>query len=79
MRGGAFSQNEIQQLQNQGFTQYQINSLTDLGVSLNDVMQKVNTIMNNGVTEPDDITEQTMIELLNENIFHPQVRVFGKA
>lgn len=73
MRGGAFSQNEFQQLQNQGFTEYQIQSLTDLGVSFNEVMQKVNTIMNQGENgyhgNSDDLTEQVMIELLNEHIF----------
>ena len=71
MKGGAFTQQELQQLQNSGFNQYQIDSLTDLGVSLNEVIQKVNTIMNQGDDgfhgNSDDMTEQVMIELLNEN------------
>lgn len=73
MRGGSFSQTELQQLQNIGFTEYQIQSLTDLGVSFNEVMQKVNTIMNQGQNgfhgNSDDLTEQVMVELLNEHIF----------
>lgn len=73
MKGGAFSQEEIQQLQGQGFTEYQIESLQDLGVSLNEVMQKVNTIMNEGPDgfhgNSDDMAEQVMVELLNEHIF----------
>jgi hypothetical protein len=73
MRGGAFSQNEVQQLENQGFTEYQIQTLTDLGVSFNEVMQKINTIMNQSDSgfhgNSDDLTEQVMVELLNEHIF----------
>ena len=73
MRGGAFTQEEMQQLQAQGFADYQIERLDDLGVSLNEVMQKVNTIMNQGPDgfhgNSDDMAEQVMIELLNENIF----------
>ena len=73
MRGGAFSQNELHQLENQGFTEYQIQTLTDLGVSFNEVMQKINTIMNQGENgfhgNSDDLTEQVIIELLNEHIF----------
>lgn len=73
MKGGAFTQQELQQLQAQGFTDYQIESLQDLGVSLNEVMQKVNTIMNQGPDgfhgNSDDMAEQVMVELLNEHIF----------
>lgn len=70
MKGGAFSQNELQQLQNNGFSQSQIDSLQDLNVSFNEVMQKINTIMNEGTNvNPDNMVEQVMIELLNEHIF----------
>jgi len=76
MKGGSFIQEELQQLENIGFSQYQIESLTDLGVSFNDVMQTVNTIMNRGDNgfngNSDDMTEKVMIELLNENIFDNQ-------
>lgn len=73
MKGGTFSQQQLQQLQNNGFSEYQINSLTDLGVSFNEVMQKINTIMDQGPDgfhgNSDDMTDQVMIELLNEHIF----------
>lgn len=71
MRGGAFSQQELQQLQQQGinFTQNQIESLNDLGVSLNEVLQKVDNIRNSGINDPDEINEQVIVELLNEHIF----------
>jgi hypothetical protein len=70
MKGGALSQGDIQQLRRQGFSTHQIDSLQDLGVSLNEIMQKVNMIMNQGSQiDPDYMTEQVMVELLNEHIF----------
>ena len=41
MKGGAFSQQELQQLQTFGFDEYQIESLTALGVSFNEVREKI--------------------------------------
>lgn len=83
MKGGAFSQEEIQQLQAQGFADYQIERLDDLGVSLNEVMQKVNTIMNQGPDgfhgNSDEMAKQVMIELLNENIFDNQMDTIPQA
>lgn len=83
MKGGAFSQDELEYLQNNGFNQQQIESLEALGVSINEVMQKVNTIMN---VEPDgfhgnsdDMTEQVMIELTNEHTFNSQPMDFGEG
>lgn len=71
MKGGSFTEQELQQLQNSGFNQYQIDIFTDLGISFNEVIQKVNTIMNQGDDgfhgNSDDMTEQVMVELLNEN------------
>jgi len=71
MKGGDFTQQQLQQLQNPQFTQYQIQSLTDLGISFNEVMQKINTIRNQpGFSgNQDDVTEQVLVELLNEYIF----------
>jgi hypothetical protein len=70
MKGGAFTQGEIQELRERGFTANQIESLQDLGVSINDIMQKVNIILNqDSHVDPDYMTEQVMVELLNENIF----------
>lgn len=70
MKGGAFTQGDIQQLREHGFTANQIESLQDLGVSLNEIMQKVNIILNqDSHVDPDYMTEQVMVELLNEHIF----------
>jgi hypothetical protein len=73
MKGGAFSQQELQQLQSSGFDEYQIESLTALGVSFNEVREKINILMNQGVDgfhgNSDTITEQVMVELFNEHNF----------
>jgi len=71
MCGGAFSQQELQQLQQQGinFTQNQIQILSDIGVTFNEIIQKVNSIRQSGNVNQDDIPEQVVVELLNENIF----------
>ena len=72
MRGGTLSQIELQQLQNNGFNEDQIQTLQQMNISFNEVMQKVNTIMNQGDTgfhgNSDNLTEQVMFELLNEHI-----------
>ena len=71
MKGGAFTQQELQQLKNSGFSEYQIENLTDLEVSFNEVMQKVDTIMNEGPNDfhgnSDDLTERVVDELLIEH------------
>ena len=73
MKGGAFSQQELQQLQTFGLDEYQIESLTALGVSFNEVREKINNLMNEGVNgfhgNSDTITEQVMVELFNEHNF----------
>jgi hypothetical protein len=70
MKGGALSQGDIQQLTQQRFSTRQIQTLQDLGVSLNEIMQKVNIIMNQEPQiDPDYMTEQVIVELFNENIF----------
>ena len=68
MRGGDFSQAELQQLQIAGFSPSQIERIGDLGVSLNEVMQKVTTLRVQQLPA-DELTEQAMVELLNEHIF----------
>jgi hypothetical protein len=71
MKGGTLSQEDIRELKEEGFTTNQIDSLQDLGVSLNNIMQRVNRIRNdaNFHGDPDYMTEQVMVEVLNENIF----------
>ena len=71
MRGG---DSALQQLLTNGFTQNQIDTLIDLDVTLNQVMQKINSIKNQeGFSgNDDDVPEQVIEELLNENIFNNQ-------
>lgn len=72
MKGGTLSQQDIRQLKAEGFTNNQIESLRELGISLNDVMQRVRRIKNDASFhgDPDYMTEQVMVEVLNENIFN---------
>ncbi len=72
MKGGTLSQVDIRQLKSEGFSERQIESLQDLGISLNDVMQRVRRIKNDHSFhgDPDYMTEQVMVEVLNENIFN---------
>ena len=76
MKGGAFSQEESQTLSGRGFNAEQLETLQNLGVSFNDVMQKINIIMNQDQdgfqVNPDNMVEQVMIELMNEHIFENQ-------
>lgn len=71
MKGGALSQGNIGELKRQGFTDRQIESLQELGVSFNEIMQRVHRIMNEPDYHGDSdyMTEQVMVELLNEHIF----------
>lgn len=66
MRGGAFSQTEIQQLQSNGFSEDQIQSLQERNISFNDVMERINTLWNQGENgfhgNSDDFAEQIMNE-----------------
>jgi len=72
MKGGTLSQEDIRQLKAEGFTTNQIETLKELGISLNDVMQRVRRIKNDPSFhgDPDYMTEQVMVEVLNENIFN---------
>lgn len=69
MKGGAFTQQEMQQLQNNGFNEFQIEELGNLGFSFNDVMQHVDSVMNEGDSgfhgNSDDMAEEVMNQLLN--------------
>ncbi len=67
MVGGALSQTEIQQLQNQfHFNEDQIQSLQQFNIPFNDIISRVNQAVNQGET---GFAERITIELLNENIF----------
>ena len=67
MVGGAYSQAEIQQLQTAQFTENQIQSLQDMEIPFNEVIFKVNQLRNQ--VPDDELSEQVMIEILNEQIF----------
>jgi hypothetical protein len=71
MRGGAFSQQEIQQLQNMHFQEEQIEILGQFNVTFNEVMQRYNTLMNSDFGEfsgnIDALTDQIVMDLLNEH------------
>jgi hypothetical protein len=70
MKGGAFTQSELQELSTRGFSQNQIEIIQNLGVSFNEITQKINLIENQSETiNHDDILEQVILELLNEYIF----------
>jgi len=69
LRGGAFSQQQIQQLQNNGFNEFQIEELEHSNISFDDIMNHVDAIMNQGDTgfngNSDAMAEQVMNELLH--------------
>ena len=58
MRGGAFSQDELQQLQNYGFNQEQIDFFNSTNATYNSILQKILTIEPNaqGALQPDTIS-----------------------
>ncbi len=74
MKGGNFTPDETQHLEQQGFTNYQIETLQQLGVTMADIQQKMSSIMNQSVDgyfgNSDDMSEQVVTELLNEHIFN---------
>lgn len=80
MKGGAFSLQEMQQLQNNGFNEFQIEELGNLNVSFDNVMNSVNNIMNQDDTgfhgNSDNMAEEIMTQLLNE---HSQLDVIPHA
>jgi len=70
MKGGALTQSELQELSTRGLSQDQIEIIQNLGASFNEITQKFNLIENQSETiNHDDISEQVIIELLNEHIF----------
>jgi len=75
MKGGTFTEQELQQLQSYEFSPNQISSLQQLGVTYNEIIQKIYTIQHSSSSS--DIPEQVIIELLNEHIFkNPNTQQF---
>lgn len=74
MKGGNFSPDESEHLRQLGFSNYDIESLVNLGVTHADVMQKMSSIMNQSSEgfhgNSNDFNDQVMTELLNEHIFN---------
>jgi hypothetical protein len=67
MVGGAYSQTEIEQLQDAQFSENQIQSLQEIEIPFDEVIFKVNQLTNQVPDE--DLAEQVMVEILNEQIF----------
>lgn len=76
MKGGAYNENELNILRNNGFTDYQIETLEGLNIPIGEVTNKINIISNQGVNgfngNSDDMSEMVMNEILNEHIFENQ-------
>jgi hypothetical protein len=70
MRGGAFTQTEMQQLHSNGFSEDQIQTLQERNIPFNEVMERINNLWNQGDTgfhgNSNEFSEQIMHELLNE-------------
>jgi hypothetical protein len=67
MTGGAYSQTEMQELQNAHFSENQIQSLQEMDIPFNEVLFRINQLRN--IVPDDNIAEQIMVEILNEQIF----------
>lgn len=71
MKGGAYNLGELDILRNNNFTDYQIESLETLNISIDEVIDKINELINQGENQ-DDIPELVMESIMNENIFQNQ-------
>lgn len=67
MRGGAFSQIELQQLQTAQFSANQIQSLQEMNIPFNNVTFRINQLRNQ--VADNELPEHVMIEILNDEIF----------
>ena len=71
MRGGAYSQTELQQLTNNGFSEDQIQTLQEMNISFNDVMERINQLWNQGEDgfhgNADAFAEQFMNQITNQH------------
>jgi hypothetical protein len=71
MKGGAYSQTELQQLQTNGFSEEQIQTLQEMNIPYNLVMERINQAWNQGDDgfhgNSDDFAEQIMSQLSNNN------------
>lgn len=70
MRGGAFSQDEIRNLRNNGFEENDINTLSELDIPFNIIMQSYNTVSADFNGNSDDMIAIVMNELTNR--FNPE-------
>lgn len=64
MKGGAFNQDQLSQLDFIGFSQSQIETLSNLNISFDDIITKINTTESNGQT---NFTEQITNELVADH------------
>lgn len=76
MRGGAFTQDERQELRNKLFSDNQINAFDDFGVSFNNVIEKYNTLQNNDYPNRVNLTPEEMDYIagqVTDEIYHEQM------
>jgi hypothetical protein len=64
MKGGLL---DLEKLQNEGFTQEQIQIFNDFNIPLDDILKKV-TIIKNQTTQP-FVSDIIFIEIINEKLF----------
>ena len=80
MRGGAFSQTELQQLQNNGFNEEQIQVLQQMNVPFNSVMTIINQLTNQGPNgfhgNADDFAElASLVDLISSTFIHQRINL----
>lgn len=69
MRGGDFSQQELTVLHNNGFNEYQIQRFNDMGLTFDQVNQKINEITGEGFQgNSDDFADEVEQALFNEHM-----------
>lgn len=72
MSGGAFTQTELQQLHNNGFNEDQIQTLEQMNIPFNVVIERIHQLWNQGDHgfhgNSNEFAEQIMVDLLNNHI-----------
>lgn len=66
MKGGSLSEDEIRQLEDRHFDEFDINTLRELGISFNEIMQVYNTVSINFEGNSDAMIQQVMFDLTNQ-------------
>ena len=71
MSGGAYSQNQLQQLQSNGLSEDQIQTLQEMNIPYENLMEVINQLWNQGDDgfhgNSDEFAEQIMNQIMNQN------------